>query len=300
LFISGFLSSVKPKTSGPFVTVRGIIKRAIELAGVYILWNLLVAIAVFFLNRIGASPGDFLSSRLDNQASGIFGLDSPFPIAYQFWFIRELIVISMVIGCIGELTENQRILTVIFFIIVSLAILFFDYRTSVSFAAYCAGYWLGRERVKSEWQELSPSLLRIYLSVGLVASSTLLFLCAKKDYWTGIWITTFLGTGTASVLAGALIFAPHAKNTFWPMLAKATFFIFAAHEPLLTAAKKMAGAKLSADFVYIIAPISVVLSLFAVYFLIPTRVKNAFWFIFLGSRPHRQTQDHQLKKPIFG
>jgi fucose 4-O-acetylase-like acetyltransferase len=297
LFISGFLSSTRPKNDSSLAAVLGIAKRAAELAGVYILWNVLVVIAVLLMIRFGLAPGDFLSSRLNDGLAGIFGLNSQFPIAYQFWFIRELILISLIIGCVGEFTKNQLSLVIIFCIITLLTSLLFDYRTSVSLVAYCLGYWSGRERVVSGWADYSPKLLRQAFTAGLFASALLLFQCVKSNNWTGLCITVFLATGAISVLSGALMLAPHVKSTAWSVSARASFFIFAAHEPLLTALKKVLGAKLSAGIIYVATPVAVVLILFAVYILTPARLKDMLWFIFRGSQPRNRIREHGLCKP---
>jgi fucose 4-O-acetylase-like acetyltransferase len=298
LFISGFLSSARAKNDSSLAAVFGIAMRAAELTGVYILWNILVVIAVLLMNRFGLAPGDFLSSRLNDGLAGIFGFNSQFPIAYQFWFIRELILISLIIGCSGEFTKNQLSLAIIFCIIALLTGLFFDYRTLVSLIAYCLGYSVGRERVASGWTAYSPKLLRQTFMAGLVVSALLLFQCLKTDNWNGLCITVFLVTGTVSVLSGALMLAPRVKSTAWSISAGASFFIFAAHEPLLTAAKKVLGAKLSAEIIYLAAPTAIVLTLFAVYILTPARLKNLLWFIFRGSRPRNRIREHRLGKPV--
>lgn len=292
LFISGFLSSARKKSAEPSMAVRSILKRAGDLLGIYVFWNIFVVIAVFSMIHLGMAPGEFLLARIKDGIAGIFGLNSPFPIAYQFWFIRELIFISVLVGCVGEFIANRRILLVFFFAFALLVRLAFDERTLISLVAYCLGYYLGRERVESAWRPYAPLLLKSILIGGFTASALLLFQCVRTENWAGLSINVFLVTGTFTLLSGALILARRVKTTVWSTAAGASFFIFAAHEPLLTALKKLIGAKLPAESVYVIAPCVVVIILFSIYWLTSTGIKDRLWFVFRGSRPKGRLREH--------
>ena len=285
LLLSGFLSSARKKNADSGAAVRGIFKRAGDLLGIYVLWNILVVIAVMSMSRVGIAPGDFLLTRLHGGIAGVFGLDSPFPIAYQFWFIRELIVISVIIGCIGEFIANRRILIGVFCALALLVGLLFDERTLISLVAYCLGYLLGRERVESGWRPYTPALLRLIAVGGLAASALLLFQCARTNNWSGLSIAIFLVTGSFTLLSVALILAPRVRTSAWSIAAGASFFIFAAHEPLLTALKKLIGARLPPELMYVMAPGIVIITLFSIYKLMPSLMKDRLWFVFRGSRP---------------
>ena len=293
LVVSGFLAGVKPKFATLNLAMFSAISRSFGLMFAYVFWNTLIAVIVFFAISSGLSVGEFSSLRLSEGFFGIYGLNSPFPIAYQFWFVRELIVVSFFIAVLSHFAIDLWRLLVLFFIIIILGQLFFDARSQMVFISYSIGYSLARLNINFNIN-IDAYLIsnsRIYRLATLLPSMLLLYLTHTYGDWDGPCLYIFLITGSVFTIVMALLLAQKEPlNNLFKFLAGSTFFIFAAHEPLLAFVKKIIDSRFGAEIAYVLAPVLVVLGLLLLYGLIPSKIRSKYWFVFIGSVPNKSIQ----------
>lgn len=239
-YFSGFFFFRQLGTAGLerwFVLIR---KRALTLLVPFLLWNLLILLLFFFAQKLGVASG--LASRIGNigEMSFVnivnvtFGLNGT-PIAYQFWFVRDLIVCLI----LSALTLSFGFGTYLILVLCVFICWFFGYwplavPTSPAVFFFMAGglayKWSGKLVIDESprWilllylsfsvfelyfinQEFSILLHRLNLVLGLCAASTFAFYLEKI-----CWLKRFF-----------IKYSP------------AAFFVFAFHEPLLTIIKKL-------------------------------------------------------------
>lgn len=190
----------------------------------FLFWNFLTLSLVFAAKASGHASawrgnGAYFDVELSAPSiiSALCGIGRP-PIVYQFWFVRDLIIVSFAAVVVCRLLPKIPLLPWLFFLI--------PFSISSSLAFYLVG-----------------DQLRTYLppeKFPNVRSSTLYCLC-----WLLIGVATLLGfisirspleeIGSASfILMLAVIFSATRFGRRIALLGPATFFIYATHEPLVT------------------------------------------------------------------
>lgn len=271
--MSGYLFFVGFKST-KVAYLRKIKNRTRTLLIPFLFWNiatlLLIAIAQAMpitKDFFSAGNAPVASFGASDYISAIFGIGRS-PISYQFWFIRDLMVLVLLAPAI-RIANRYAVLT---FIV-------------VLFACWMAGVWPVR----------TPSVeATLFFSIGALVAASRKSLFAFDKHGTAV-IAAYLPI----VIADALLM----QETFHTYLHKigivfgvvavlystkfvatsnrvkrailslggASFFVFAAHEPLLTIARKLTYKILSPESwglvlsLYFIIPIFVISILVVIY-----------------------------------
>lgn len=303
--IAGFLFFSGSGTS-PEEFLSKIVKRGKTLLVPLIFWNLL-CLAVTALGEATPATVQFFGGRSVPVASfsaldffnAIFGITSH-PIAFQFWFIRDLIVLAVLSPAI-------------YFLLNRIGILFLAILALRWFSASAAGTmpFLSREAV-------------LFFSLGG-------FLAIRKidvlgiDRWGVLTMLSYVPISIFDAITkGAAINNPihklaeaigivfvfgvtkYARESAkykgrLIALASASFFVFASHEPLLTAIRKLSfrllapSGSIELAFLYFCDPLLVVVICLALYYFCQ-RTMPRFTSIITGGRLDRPAHYLLLKR----
>ncbi|KQW41979.1 hypothetical protein ASD88_23540 [Pelomonas sp. Root662] len=237
---AGFFFFRSTFASGLNRWVTEVAKRIRTLLIPFLIWSLLVLLVYYAAQRIGVVPvGE--DSRVGNiaQLSLVEIIDlllgvTRYPVAYQFWFLRDLIVcvaisLPVIFASRGAFITVTAVLGLCWFsgygvtLIPSSTALFFFLLGGLSSVVRC---------------NLELPVPAPFLIVGLVILAICDFLA--KDSEAGEYIhRAFLLCGVASLsLVGKLISRNETIAGSIKALGATAFFLYAAHEPGLMALKK--------------------------------------------------------------
>jgi fucose 4-O-acetylase-like acetyltransferase len=243
----------------------------------FLFWNIVVIILVFSAKSSGLASGFHGSGAyfdvefsLSSIACAIFGIGR-FPIVYQFWFLRDLIVISFAAFILCRALPRIPLFPWFFFFI------------PLPMASSLGFYLLGNHLHGILPQERFPK----------VPSSLIFCLC-----WFGMGIGVLPGLinipnpiqqiGSASFI---FMVAISLSATRWSqklaLLGPATFFVYATHEPLQTIFAKVWKALdipyYGSLFCFLLIPASVYFICVVVYFFM-CRITPKFMSLATGNR----------------
>lgn len=217
--------------------------RARTLLVPFLFWNLAVLMAYAMAQHYPATARFFSGRTAMIAGFGVFDyFDAVFglthmPIAYQFWFIRDLMLLVMlapVIYCINRrLALPFGLLLFVCWLFRVWPVPLLSIEASLFFSAGC---WLGSRQLSLfGLDRYAPYALPLYLGV-LVADALLInhpvhAYLQKSGILLGVVVMLYATRYAAR--------APGLRDALlW--LAGASFFVFAAHEPLLMLARKSA------------------------------------------------------------
>ncbi len=204
----------------------------------FLFWNLLVLALYAAAQALPATAPYFSGSRMPIASFGMFDyLNAVFgftqmPIAYQFWFIRDLMALVLLVPVFDILLKR----TPFMFLCIALAAWFFEIwplyiPTSDAVFFFYAGALLAVKRFDvralDRWgMYIVPAYFA--LSIADVLSGT--FVVHKLGILLGATAAVY-GTkfATDRPRIGGLLLA----------LSPASFFVFAAHDPLMTVIRKL-------------------------------------------------------------
>jgi fucose 4-O-acetylase-like acetyltransferase len=243
----------------------------------FLFWNALVLALVFMAKATGLASGFRgsgayfdLDFSLSSISCALFGIGRP-PIVYQFWFLRDLIVVSFAAFLICRRLPRIPMLPWL------LLLLPFPMVSSLGY------YLLGHDMKGFVGPERFPK----------VHSSIMFCLC-----WLGIGILTFEGlikisfpilqVGSSCFL---LMLAIPLSVSRWSnkiaLLGPATFFIYATHEPLQTTIAKLWQALnipfYGSLFCFLVIPTFVFFVCVVIYFFL-SRIAPQLISVVMGNR----------------
>lgn len=143
MFISGFLFFCKMDKFNIHFYGSQLCKRVKTLFVPYLLWNTIVIIFFFAMHKFAPA---LINDNFENVAnfsvtqlidcywSGSGG----FPIAYQFWFIRDLIIINLFTPLVYLITKAGKYL-IIFLLLIN--VIFNIYHFQITFYYICGAYF---------------------------------------------------------------------------------------------------------------------------------------------------------------
>ncbi len=235
LFFQGFQWSL-------FSYKAKLLSRVSTLLLPFLFWNILILTLVSIAQSLPATQSFFpdkqsliTSFDLYDYFDALLGLNR-FPIAYQFWFIRDLMIMILLVPVIQLILKIYPLLFLILF-----AILWFlpfwpvNIPSSQAFFFFYTGSWLAT----------SEKDLFVFDKIGhlfLVAYAIILLadILSIGQWFHGFIHRTGLILGIFSVLY-VTKFGLSSKTVksflFWA--ANCSFFVFAVHEPLLTLSQKV-------------------------------------------------------------
>lgn len=283
LVISGYLAGIKRAKGAAAESWGAWRRRAQGLLTGYVFWNTLVALLALAAVWLHASMGSFLTGKLAGGWLSVYGLNDQFPIAYQFWFIRELLLFSFTVFAMERLWPWSRLVVAALGLVSVVALLGAPGRSQIAAVAYVLGYLAGRQG----WV-MAVIAARCHHGVwlGAVGAAALMSLAVAttQQAWGSVALLSFTVLGTVALMGGVIALV----SKGWRMDALArwaptTFFIFAAHEPLLALLRKVLVAHFGVEWAYVLAPTVAVAMLMSLYRLVPQPLKDRVWFVFSGT-----------------
>jgi surface polysaccharide O-acyltransferase-like enzyme len=270
-FISGFLYFKDgPLTSSSHA--RKVRSRLTTLVVPFLFWNVAV-LCLYLVGRYIPQTAPFFrdeaaTTSLIEFVKALFGIGRD-PIAYQFWFIRNLMILVL---CAPLINIAIRIAGLVFLAGIALIWVFTTSwparPTAESLLFFSTGAYLAFNRI-NPFKLDRFALILVIASIMLFALSAALrpleigFLVGK----TGI----VLGLPAALGLSGVLLTSRSSQAL--TTLAAASFFVFALHEPLLTVFRKvlLKVLPLTTDAVaaiYFLLPLAIAALSVAAFFLL--------------------------------
>lgn len=296
-FVSGFLFFYKMRSFTGHVYMRKLKKRLRTLLIPYVFWNLAVIAFYFFSQSFmpGLMSGntklvsefslsDWLYCFWDR--SKISPGNDTFPICYQLWFIRDLMVVVLFSPLIYMAVRKLRQLAVLCLGVCWIAGLGLPWSgfSTTAFFFFAAGSYFSihNRNFVTEWMPLLPIVSGLY--VLLVAS---LFCCGEDLYPYLHSISILVGGVSIVVLSARLI----ERGTWRPnaFLSDSSFFIYAYHAmPLAFVVKLLVSTmKPQSDgmilMLYFLCPMITVFIGLIVYYLLK-RYLPAFTSFITGGR----------------
>lgn len=255
----------------------------------FLFWNILIVL-LFAAAQSHPKTSVFFSGKMmlirdygiADYINAIFGINR-FPASYQFWFIRDLMVLALLTPLIHLLLK--KIPAVFLAVLLALWFVSFGDNTSESALFFTFGAWAGiTQKRLFALDQHAKWFLPVYLVIVVTNSA---FPDAQVyPYLHKIGI--LLGMPVFLSLTKAISNTTGLKNAL-VALGSASFFVFAAHEPLLTLLRKIAYKVLQTQhgekilLIYFVSVIVTVLVCVGMFFLL-NRVVPRFTKVIAGGR----------------
>ncbi|MDR1090538.1 MAG: acyltransferase [Prevotella sp.] len=251
-FMSGFLFFFNLQKFNVHSYRNKLQSRAKSLLVPYLFWNLVVFTLYYAMQNIPLLQGftnkeldlhHFLSYFWNNSGEMKEGYlleintSSRMPIAYQFWFIRDLIVTVILTPVIYFLCKTGKIYGVVILALLWLSDWLFSFTglSSTCLFFFTAGAYLGisKRNIIEDFGKIRNLSFALY---PIVAIADLL----TKEYIFNVYIHK-IGIITGIIFCFNLVAFLLAKEKIRsvPFLSAASFFIFAVHALLLTILRKI-------------------------------------------------------------
>jgi peptidoglycan/LPS O-acetylase OafA/YrhL len=293
-FISGFLYFVDFKLEWQAIGQK-FRARVKTLLTPYLFWNCIVllffAIAQFvpWLSVYFSGEKKLIADyKLFDYFDAIFGLDSVFPIARHFWFIRDLMILiflSPLFYLAAKYTSwfGALLLSCIWFTKVgseSIAV------SSEATLFFFIGLLFSRKEFDISWVDRHG---RLIISIYLCLSTVDAVLCDRFAYSYQLHrLSILLGIMSVWYLSGRTSDNPILKRTL-VKLSALSFFVYAAHEPALRVMKKILyrlfqpsnGAEII--FIYLLAPLLIILACLVIAIFVRKHLQH-FYQVITGYR----------------
>jgi len=231
-----------------------------------IFWNILTLCLIALAQYLPATKMFFSGKSYPISTFGmfdylnaVFGIDR-FPISYQFWFIRDLMVMVLIAPAIYPLLNKAP--KIVLFVLFSLWFLNLWPVYIPSAAAflffYAGGYVANSNANLFALDRFGPFILLLYLVTLFIDTSTKDYLFNDYIHKVGI----LLGIDASLFVTNAVVKTIYIKRALlWA--SGCSFFVFAVHEPLLTVVRKVS---------YKVLQPSSDLSVLSLYFITPAFV----------------------------
>jgi surface polysaccharide O-acyltransferase-like enzyme len=284
---------------------RKIIKRGRTLVIPLLFWNL-VCLAVTAAAQANPATATYFSGRsvpitsftAMDYLNAVVGVTSH-PIAYQFWFVRDLIVLAVLSPVIYLLLTT---IPGVFLLLLGIRWFSSSAAWTIPFLSreaalfFCVGSALAIRRADlsslDKWKAIAFAYLPLSILDALAKDTSISYPVHK----------------TAELFGVALVFCATRylrRSSVWKRrllaLSPASFFLFAAHEPLLTVIRKLSYALWSPSsasrlvVLYCADPLLVIAVCTAAYFLL-VKIMPSFVALITGgrSRVRRSTGENRL------
>jgi len=265
-----------------------------------LLWNLLT-LALFALAQsipqtkvyfAGTVWPPVRSFSLMDYLNALFGIAVPFPIAMQFWFVRDLLALSLLAPAIYFLMTRK---VALLFVCALFCLWFFQlwpllWPNVDAFFSFSLGAYLSiRARNVAYLDKFGPWIAAAFFGILIPYSAFFL----GSTYFHKVAVV--LGVPTLWWLSRLVVGVPALKSSL-VRLSGASFFIFAAHEPLLIIVRKLVFRLLSPTSpasilaLYFLIPFFIVLALLVLYRVL---VKIMPSFLGLASGEYRRSEQQR-------
>ncbi|MGX9418436.1 acyltransferase family protein [Vibrio sp. WJH972] len=240
----------------------------------FLFWNVITLLFVSLAQYLPATQSFFSGKSAPISTFGffdyfnaIFGVNR-YPISYQFWFIRDLMVMVL-ISPVVHLFVNKAGKAILF---VLFALWFLNFwpiyiPSASAFAFFYAGAYFAHSNTSLfALDRFGPLVIFAYFLVLVVDTTTKAYAFNLYIHQVGILI----GLGSALYATKAIVESVHLRKAFmWA--SGCSFFVFAIHEPLLTVIQKLSykvlhpNNDLDVISLYFLVPIVVIVTSMLLY-----------------------------------
>ena len=263
--MSGYLFFYNIK--GTFIEFKNKYKTRIRTLVIpYIFWSLCGILIYSILQTIPESKPFFVNELIkDYSFSKLFQTIFINPLTFQFWFVRDLIVLTLVSPIIFKLVKTLKSIILVLILIAWLLNFNFIFFYDESYLFFILGAYIGllkRNLLHIQISEKSNIILVCIWLLIVFYHTYLLYINYKND-------TLLILIQKSSILIGIIslwnLYESRMINNFitsekYNRLFSFSFFVFAFHEPLLLIIKKFTFYFLGkSDFmslnIFILAPL---------------------------------------------
>jgi len=290
--ISGYLFFLGLKGSLPEFKKK-MRKRVKTLVLPYLLWSILGILLYFVLQSLPVIQ-HYFTKKLISEYSVIELFETIFlnPIPYQFWFIRDLITLTILSPILFWLLRFFKIWLALFLIVIWFYNLDFIIVANEALLFFViGGYlvlhqqgWILRHFSSKETIILSISWIAIISIKTTLVHFDFSIIATNIIHKFGILIGVLAAWGIYDFFVKRM----ETKESKLSILFSFTFFIFAFHEPILTILKKgffsiLGRGEMISTIIYFAAPtIAIISSIFIGYFL--KKATPQFYSLLTGGR----------------
>ncbi len=236
LFFLGFSFSVENYT-------KKVKSRLKTLLIPFLFWNIATLLLIGLAQYLPATQSFFSGKNAPISTFGIFdyfnaiiGIDRS-PISYQFWFVRDLMVMILVAPAIYLLLNKApKVFLLVLFALWFLNVWPIYIPSSAAFAFFYSGAYFAHSNTSLFALDRFGSLILLVYLITLFADTAIMNNYIINNYIHKIGI--LLGVGSALYVTKAIVESIYMKKILlWA--SGCSFFVFAVHEPLLTVIKKL-------------------------------------------------------------
>lgn len=248
-------------------------KRMVSVGAPYLFWNTAFLLLLLSLTQFSiytpASDSKYFSITNPNTSLGVlaqaYGIGT-YPLVYQFWFLRDLLVVFLIVGIVVFLGRHMFLaiygLTAIAWLL--------NFRSawleSSSVFFFMTGVLMREHNI---FRAVLPKIPAGIIFLYLVLAGFEFFLIGMEYYNLYHKFVILIGVLSAYQIAKSISINGAAKD-FWLRLAPASFFVYAVHEPTLTIIKKQLFAAIHSGIpplaiYFCCAAIATLLSIFAFF-----------------------------------
>jgi len=295
-FISGFLFYLNCDKFDINTWLKKLKSRMRTLLVPYLFWNILALVALYIAWHI-PTLSSFFNKSFVSKFTWQYFLEAlwalpdtkpeviKYPVAYQFWFIRDLMVMVLLSPIVYYFVKKGRIIG-----IVLLGLLWFSewWHTWIPWLAgyglsadalffFSAGAWfaINKRNIVEDTDGIANVVFILYPSLALADVFTKLHAAGVDHVYLPFVHNLGILVGVTAGFALAAHLLRTGKVRIIPFLSSASFFIFAAHEPLfLSALRKVIfvifqpQSDMALTTIYFLIVIVVVVVLLGVYWLL--------------------------------
>jgi surface polysaccharide O-acyltransferase-like enzyme len=270
-------------------------------------WNVFALLLHVVAQALPSTAG-FFSGRhtlvADYSAAqlvqALTGLGGP-PIAYHFWFIKDLLLLVVLSPLLRRgLTTSPLTILVALFLLWQSELWTTDWLSVKAAFFFCVGLHLGTNGIPlSKLDNYARPIVCLY--------ALLLVICALP--WSEPWrpalhpLTISLGACALWCLSGWVVRTASLQKHLLTW-SSASFFVFAAHEPLLTVVRKLAYTVVQphsawvAMALYFVVPLCLVAGLIALHRQLSRLFPSFTGFITGGRKSNREIRRRQGGAPV--
>lgn len=222
MFFSGFLFFAKCNVADASFFSLQLRKRVKTLVIPYILWNVIVILFFFLIHKIAPM---LINVEFENVATfsplqllNCFWRGSGgFPVAYQFWFIRDLIIITLFAPLVYVMSKNVWMLAVFLILNYMFTISYLELGLYYSIGAFCSVN-------RCDFVKICR---KIQIFITPVAIVSLLLMSLDIDYEP--IRKTYILSGGMSLLSLKFLNTENSITDIFRRFSSASFFLFAVH-----------------------------------------------------------------------
>ncbi len=288
--ISGFLffQNIQP-TANSFLTKLK--KRVQSVFLPYILWSLYSLLLFAFLQYFSFTK-DFFATRLIRNYSAWDLFYTVFfnPLAYQLWFLKDLILIFLLSPAIYFCIRKLSIFYLLFILACWLFNFYFYYFQAISICFFSLGAFVSLNptiKFKTSYTEYAWLLFFIWILLCVLVAVIRVFYGNPPVNFYVQCISIFVGMATFWLMYDERMKGGNPSKK-WLSIFSYSFFIYAFHEPVLTIIKKglfylSDKSNTSTFLIFIISPCTTILLAISIGILL-NKLVPALYRLITGGR----------------